>query len=335
MDNKIFSVIIPVYNGERTIGRTLASLISNQSYIHEIIIVDDGCTDNSIQEVEKYQDILNHKIKIVCHSDSQRHGAGSSRQLGIDIAEGKYVTFVDADDCLTPNSLHYVYQKIKGVVLLHTQTIYYESGVFEREDIEYSDWSCGGNFYLTQYLKDHQLTFHPELWMAEDEYFNEKIYIYMKYLDSSKPKEEWYSYPVYEVHHDDEGNPSFALGNWVEYSVKYHLLYMKYIVQDYIRYPKLKNHLQNKLIKNLIFIFFEVNALLQDNPNGINMDEIKEWFTDTIKYFKFAFMSDIRPIIKYYNKSTTKDLLKAAERSQGSKIEILLNFEDFINQLNL
>lgn len=49
MGNKIFSIVIPVYNGEKTIQRTLASLISSKDYIKEIIIVDDHSADNRRQ----------------------------------------------------------------------------------------------------------------------------------------------------------------------------------------------------------------------------------------------------------------------------------------------
>lgn len=91
--NKKVSIIIPVYNNENTIVRCLDSVI-NQTYKNiEIIVINDGSTDNSKRIVEKYID----KIIFI---DNSNHGVSFSRNIGLSKSTGEYITFLDADDWL-------------------------------------------------------------------------------------------------------------------------------------------------------------------------------------------------------------------------------------------
>ena len=344
MDKNFCSVIIPVHNAELTIERALASLISNRNYICEVIIVDDGCTDLTISLVTRFFGTWFKKITVIPFSkEGEPQGPGLARQKGLNEATGAFVTFLDADDCLTPSCLRYVYDFLQepdnqDIVLLHTQTIYYESGNFEPKDIEYSNFSCGGNYYKTKYLKDHNLTFHSDLWMAEDEYFNNKVIIYLDRLDPGKVRRDFYEYPAYEVHHDTADKLSFALSQWVEYSIKYHLLYMEYLVKDYIRYPKLYEYLRRTYIENIILVYLETQAAIQSGEE-VKQDEIEEWFGRAIKYFEFAFMGSRDQIYIYAQKNPTiiKELLESVENNNGIKLKGMKHIEkdltNFINKI--
>ena len=86
------SVIIPVYNGEKYIATCIESML-NQTYANiEIIIIDDGSTDQTARICDQYK---NEKI-IVIHKENA--GASAARNTGLDIASGSYIVFVDADD---------------------------------------------------------------------------------------------------------------------------------------------------------------------------------------------------------------------------------------------
>ena len=247
---KIFSVVIPVYNGEKTIERALASLISNKEYIRDIIIVDDCCTDKTKSVVSKYD--ISEFLPIKYIRNNSRSGTSYSRKTGMESADGEWITFIDADDCLTAGSLKYVYDLImdnKSIKILHCQTVYYESGTFNSESINYSDTSCGGNFYNLKFLTDNNLYPHDTLPLVEDQYFNEKIMYFIDFCyNNDKDIVGHFDYPVYEVHHDIDIEKSFAIRNWEDYCCKYRLLYKQYLVDDYIAFPTQNKDLYEMLL---------------------------------------------------------------------------------------
>lgn len=95
------SIIVPVYNVEKYLQRCLDSLI-NQTYKNiEIIAINDGSTDNSLKILRKYETI-DSRIKII---NKDNEGLSQSRNIGINLATGEYITFVDSDDWIELNFL--------------------------------------------------------------------------------------------------------------------------------------------------------------------------------------------------------------------------------------
>ena len=88
------SVIIPVYNAEETIIRCLKSVTEQTIAPKEIICIDDGSTDNSLVLLRRYS-LSHHEVKVINHDNM---GTGATRNVGIDIALGEYIAFIDADD---------------------------------------------------------------------------------------------------------------------------------------------------------------------------------------------------------------------------------------------
>ena len=109
LDNSYkISVIIPVYNSEKYISECLDSVIDQSLKDIEIICVNDGSEDNSLNILNEYAS-KDNRIKVI----SQPHtvnGAGSARNRGIEIARGKYISFVDSDDYIEPNFLQKMYE---------------------------------------------------------------------------------------------------------------------------------------------------------------------------------------------------------------------------------
>ena len=87
------SIIVPVYNKERYIGRCIKSLLYQTLKEIEIIVVDDGSTDDSLLIVEKISKQFDN-IKIIKQKNS---GCSSARNKGIELARGEYIGFVDPD----------------------------------------------------------------------------------------------------------------------------------------------------------------------------------------------------------------------------------------------
>lgn len=94
---KKISVIIPVYNVEKYVEKCIQSVLQQEA-CHEIIIIDDGSKDNSYQICVNYAQQYSH-IKLI-HTENR--GLSAARNLGIELAEGEYIQFVDSDDFL-PN----------------------------------------------------------------------------------------------------------------------------------------------------------------------------------------------------------------------------------------
>ena len=94
MRNPKVSVVIPVYNAALYLKIALNSLL-NQTYKNiEIVLINDGSTDNSLNVISSYQK-LHHNIKVV---NQKNFGPGVARNRGIEIASGTYLMFLDADD---------------------------------------------------------------------------------------------------------------------------------------------------------------------------------------------------------------------------------------------
>lgn len=88
------SVIVPVYNAERYLKECIESII-NQTYKNvNLILVDDGSEDGSADIMDEYK----RKYPGICVIRKKNGGPNSARKAGLDIAEGEYITFVDADD---------------------------------------------------------------------------------------------------------------------------------------------------------------------------------------------------------------------------------------------
>lgn len=96
MTEKMVSVVIPMYNSEKTIRRALESVI-NQSYkTIEVIVVNDGSTDNSRNIVEQFiKDNESYNIVLI---DQNNSGPSVARNKGIQVANGDYIAFLDSDD---------------------------------------------------------------------------------------------------------------------------------------------------------------------------------------------------------------------------------------------
>jgi len=93
------SVIIPVYNAGEDLKKCLDSVLSQTINDFELILVDDGSTDGSEQICDDYA-LIDDRIKVIHQSNG---GQAHARNVGIDLAQGEYIGFVDNDDTVVPN----------------------------------------------------------------------------------------------------------------------------------------------------------------------------------------------------------------------------------------
>lgn len=109
---KKLSIIIPVYNAENHISKCLKSCIDQELSIceFEIIVINDGSTDNSLQIIKQITREYNN-ITVI---DKLNEGVSSARNLGLNMAQGKYVGFVDADDYIHPKMYQLLLRNIQN-----------------------------------------------------------------------------------------------------------------------------------------------------------------------------------------------------------------------------
>ena len=104
------SVIVPVYNVEQYLERSMNCLLNQTLKDIEIICIDDCSTDNSLEILKKYEK-LDSKFKIISLNKNQ--GAAIARNKGLEIADGEYLGFIDPDDSIDLNFYEELYKKAK------------------------------------------------------------------------------------------------------------------------------------------------------------------------------------------------------------------------------
>ena len=104
-----FSIIIPIYNSEKFIKNTIDSVLGQKSGNFELILIDDGSTDNSGNIIDLYEKY--DYVKIFHKTNS---GLGGTRNFGLSKAKGEYIWFIDSDDYITNDALQILSDEIKS-----------------------------------------------------------------------------------------------------------------------------------------------------------------------------------------------------------------------------
>ena len=99
------SIIIPCYNSKKYIERCLNSILKDKLKEKEIILINDGSTDNTLEIIEEYSK-KNKDIKII---NQKNKGQSISRNNGLKEAKGKYIAFVDSDDWVEKDYFYKLY----------------------------------------------------------------------------------------------------------------------------------------------------------------------------------------------------------------------------------
>lgn len=184
------SVIVPVYNLFNYISKCISSIVSQTYKDLEIIIINDGSTDNSISEINRLASTDNRIIVI----DKMNEGVSVARNTGIERATGKYIMFVDGDDLIDTDMVQKLIDKAEK-----NQADYVGGGfIFEDPDIKkrrfspdgfspvtfknrdvFKNYLAGkyiwssvwGGIYLRETINKNNVRFVPEIKYAEDVFF--------------------------------------------------------------------------------------------------------------------------------------------------------------------
>jgi glycosyltransferase involved in cell wall biosynthesis/CDP-glycerol glycerophosphotransferase (TagB/SpsB family) len=193
------SVIIPIYNSESYLEETIESVLGQDLKGIEIILIDDGSTDKSIDICNSYANKHNN-IKVI----SQKNlGPGVARNKGVEVAKGEYVTFLDSDDLIPKDIFKKVYTILKetesdifiGNILCFDDVrqwhLHYMKKVFlnkgeiktdsfnKMPEINYTPSVCNKWFKLSM-LKNNNIIFNENIKVGEDLLFTQEAFINAK-----------------------------------------------------------------------------------------------------------------------------------------------------------
>lgn len=195
----LITVVIPIYNAERYLGECLNSICKQTYFNLDIVLINDGSTDNSLAICNNFQ-ARDQRIRVF---DRSNHGVGATRNFGIKQAMGKFVCFVDSDDYVQPTLIEELYSEFErnsqikmslcgisrfnnGVMENNVSKImiYPESILTVKEYLlnillkEQTSIFCGGPYaklFIHKYLIDNSINFPEDTSFAEDFIFNMKF----------------------------------------------------------------------------------------------------------------------------------------------------------------
>lgn len=131
MQNSLISVIVPVYNVEQYLDRCIKSIVLQTYSRIEIILINDGSTDNCLSICNSWS-VKDNRIIVI---DQQNAGLSAARNIGIEASKGEWILFVDSDDYIPNNAIEkYVNQIKDGVGVIEGNTRFLSSSQFDNYD---------------------------------------------------------------------------------------------------------------------------------------------------------------------------------------------------------
>lgn len=186
MNGCLASIIIPAYNAEKTIKKCIESVQQFTCYEIEIIVINDGSQDNTCELVESIA-LKDERIILI---NQVNQGVSVARNKGIDVAKGKFVVFIDADDYLINDIFKYIYvhryedfllfplqKSIKqdGNVTISFDTEHVQKEIIYPIDKEFEYYKINAPWskaYALDVIKKNDIKFEKNLKIGEDSCFN-------------------------------------------------------------------------------------------------------------------------------------------------------------------
>lgn len=305
MDNIYISIIVPAYNIEQYIGRCLESILQQTYRFLEVIVVDDGSTDNTGKILDQYA--VKEKRVVAIHKENG--GVSSARLAGLKKATGMYIGFVDGDDIVEPT----MFERLVKNALAYSAEIshcgykmifpngkvdyYYNTGkIIQQNKIKGLEDLISGQ-YIEPAL--YNKLFHKKLFeqliekmsMYKDIRINEDLLMNYFLFKQSKLS-------IYEdicLYHYILRKGSAATSKLNEHKLKDPIYVMKIILEDSEDVPEIGEIIEERLIKQMI------------NVSSLSLKEQKE----LVKPFRKTIRSELRikskeMIRKPYISKTTK-----------------------------
>lgn len=304
VNSPLVSIIIPIFNVSNYISKCIESIINQTLNNIEIICIDDGSTDNSLDIVKKY---ANDDSRIAIYSENNC-GQGVARNLGIEVAKGKYIYFIDSDDLIDKNALFELFKKCENekldLAFFGAETFaddvsfneiaernkqnYIKKGKYDRvysgieifklmfSNGDYTPSPClifaTTKFYKKNHIKfidtilheDEAFTFEACL-LAERVFYINKLYYKRRYRHNSTMTQKKSFENVYGY-------------------FKCYLSMIDFIISNDLKFCKcIVNHLNN-IINKAIYIYNNIYVYEKNNYFVLNRYEYIEFYFNIVKY---------------------------------------------------
>lgn len=200
MESNVVSIIVPVYNADKYLEDCLNSIINQTYRALEIIIIDDGSTDNSSAIIQDFA----RKDERIIHIKKTNSGVSSTRNIGLSNASGRYVYFCDADDMLHERIIEILVKSLKNNNIsivgysndIHEMVVEKRTHVLDR--IELIQKIIRGNgflwnkLFINSIIQENGIIFDDDLSIQEDELFLLEYVFYCDYAVENDSKLYFY-----------------------------------------------------------------------------------------------------------------------------------------------
>lgn len=320
------SIIIPTYNAEKHINKCLNSILNQKPKNTEIIIVNDGSTDNTLEICKQYAN-TNPNIKIITKENA---GQGLARNAGLEIATGEYITFIDSDDYFEDNCLNEVlkiipkekkdlyigdYKRItenhqiiklnkrtpKKYTKKHDYPAIINNQINTENKTSFGSTACG-KFYKLKIIKENNIKFLSErIYFSEDMIFNLE---YLKHINEviilGKIIFNYVMHTTSFTHkyHDDYFNKLKKMDEYYHSLENYLTIkdFQKNISKKLFEYLKASIINEVKFCKNIGFkqTLTNINKFCNYHTIKQNIDEIINYSTGLNKIFAILIKKNMK-----------------------------------------
>ncbi len=247
------SIIIPVYNGAKFVKDAIESVLAQTYKDYEIIVVNDGSTDNTEEVLRPYID-----KGLIRYFYQENKGVSAARNKGINEARGEYVAFLDADDVWLPEFLHSIFSTCSNFEFAFTDNYRDEvdtAGNILRRDVQKRDVDLAKDLFQQFLVRDrigspnkivvkrdfillNQIMFEEKLASREDwDYCLQVLRFYPKVCYVDKPL------VIYRIRLDGT-NSTRKMGNaWIDYTLFFMHKWKKFYMADSELRKVYANHL--------------------------------------------------------------------------------------------
>lgn len=167
------SIIVPVYNAQNSLERCLMSIIRQGYQQWELILVDDGSQDDSLEICKRYSN-MDSRIQVI-HTDNC--GVSSARNTGMENAQGEYIVFVDSDDMIHPDFLSECLSNKEDLIVTNyikpskIDSLHYKEDhpelIFQQRGVR----TVWGKVFVRKIIEEHHIRFDTNIRYGEDTIF--------------------------------------------------------------------------------------------------------------------------------------------------------------------